>query len=632
MSAASLFWLALLILLLSSLSALIFKKKEALVRLGGTLLVSLSSLVLFILAFRVLFQQQHAVEFEIHFLSWSIPVLLDGFTSLFLMLLAVLTLSSAVFSSAFNKGLKTVADWKFYSVWPWFIAGLTGLLTVDDLGAGFTLAWQIMVWSSYFLVRWGRPAKLSARPALVYLLFMEAAWLMIFGAPFLVKGYRFGAPLMEIGQNLTSSSQVSSLLFFALLLLGFGIKTGIFPLGQFWIPGAYSTATPSVSALLAGILEKTGVFGLVRIFFFVARGAQLNFNATFWGKTLLIAGTLTLFIGTVQAIKQSDYLKLLAYSSIGQVGYIIFALGSSLLAWSSGSAAGQSLALVIFIGAVYHSLNHGIFKSLLFLTGGNLLYSTRTRDLNRLGGLLAVMPATGLLVALASYSIAGMPASSGFVSKWLMISGNFLAGRNSLLLTVSGIIALFTAAFTLACYVKFFGLAFTSAGAGWKLKREVKETPAPMVGAGIFLALICLSQAFLPMAYVRLISRSLNLSEGFLLAGGSQDYLTGSLFSLRIFDGQQWLAAVSPLVILFLMVALLLLARALRQSAGSVEVRVPAWLCGYQDLNQDNVYADRNMFSDLKKFFWWTGGNSNLVVDDEAIEPVGVQPEKEVGS
>jgi len=621
MSAASLFWLALLILLLSSLSALIFEKKEALARLSGTALVSLSSLVLIFLASQVLWQQEHPVEFEIHFLSWSIPVLLDGFTSLFLMLLAVLTLSSVVFSFGFNKGFKTVADWKFYSVWPWFIAGLVGLLTVDDLGPGFTIAWQLM-----------RPAKLSARPALVYLLFMEAAWLMIVGAPFLVKGYRFGAPLMEIGQNLASSSPASSLLFFALLLLGFGIKTGIFPLGQFWIPGAYSTATPSVSALLAGILEKTGVFGLVRIFFFVARGAQLNFNATFWGKTLLIAGTLTLFIGTVQAIKQSDYLKLLAYSSIGQVGYIIFALGSSLLAWSSGSATGQSLALVIFIGAVYHSLNHGIFKSLLFLTGGNLLYSTRTRDLNRLGGLLAVMPVTGLLVALASYSIAGMPASSGFVSKWLMISGNFLGGRNSLLLTLCGIIALFTAAFTLACYVKFFGLAFTSAGASWKLKREVKEAPAPMVGAGIFLALICLSQAFLPMAYVRLISRSLNLSEGFLLAGGRDGLLTGSLFSLRIFDGQQWLAAVSPLVILFLMVALLLLARAWRQSAGSVEVRVPAWLCGYQELNQDNVYADRNMFSDLKNFFWWTGGNSNLVVDDEAIEPVGVQPEKEVGS
>lgn len=632
MSAVSLFWLTLLALFVSSLLALFFKKKDRLVRLSATVLVSLSSLFLLFLAGEFLGRHQHPLEFKIGILSLNIPVLIDGISSLFLLLLAVLTLGSIIFSSGFHKGFKTVADWKFYSVFPWFIAGLIGLLTVDDLGPGFTIAWQFMAWSSYLLVRWGRPSRLSARPSLVYLLFMESAWLIITGAPFLVKSYRFGQPLMEIGEQLAGSGQPVSLLFFALLLLGFGIKTGVFPLGQLWIPGAYSTANPSVSALLAGILEKTGVLGLIRIFFFLAQGASANFNAALWGQTLLIAGTLTLFIGTVQAIKQSDYLKLLAYSSIGQVGYIIFALGSSLLAWSSGSAAGQSLALVIFIGALYHSLNHGIFKSLLFLTGGNLLYSTGTRDLNRLGGLLAVMPATGLLVALASYSIAGMPASSGFVSKWLMISGNFLAGRHSLLLTLSGIIALFTAAFTLACYVKFFGLAFTSAGANWKLKKELKEAPFTMLGAGIFLALICLSQAFLPMVYVRLISRSLNLSQGFLLAGASQDSLNGSLFNLRILSRQQWLAAISPLAILFLMMALLILALAMRQSAGSVQVRVPTWLCGYQDLNRDNVYADRNMFSDLKKFFWWTGGNSSRVVDDGEVEPASVQPGPEVGS
>ncbi|MDH7492903.1 MAG: proton-conducting transporter membrane subunit [Candidatus Saccharicenans sp.] len=557
-------------------------------------------------------------------------MLIDGLSSLFLMLLAVLTLSSTVFSAGFNQEVRPVSNWKFYLVFPWFIAGLVGLLTVDDLGPGFTVAWQIMAWSSYLLVRWGRPAKLSSRPALVYLLFMQAAWLMVVGAPFLVKGYKFGEPLMEIGQKLAESRQLPSLLFFALLLLGFGLKTGVFPLGQLWIPKTYSTANPSVSALLAGILEKTGVFGLVRVFFFLSNGTSANFSPAGWGKVLLIAGTLTLFIGTVQAIKQSEYLKLLAYSSIGQVGYIIFALGGSLLAASSGTAAGQSLALVIFVGAVYHSLNHGIFKSLLFLTGGNLLYSTGTRDLNRLGGLLAVMPATGLLVALASYSIAGMPGSSGFVSKWLMISGNFLAGRDNLLMVVSGIIALFTAAFTLACYVKFFGLAFTSAGANWKLNRKVREVPAPMLGAGIFLALVCLSQAFLPMAYVRLIGLSMSRSQGFMLADAGQSYLSGSLFNLKIFAGQQLLAAVSPLIILVLIVALIILARAFRQSAGTVEVPVPTWLCGYQDLNRDNVYADRNMFSDLRKFFWWTGGNSHRVVDDEAVETGQVKTE--VGS
>lgn len=620
MSAVSLFWLTILVLLFSSAVALIFKKKEGLARLSGTALVSGASLTLILLSVQVLRKAGHPVEFEIGFLSLSIPVLIDGLSSLLLLLLAVLTLSSTIFSAGFNKEVRRVAGWKFYLVFPLFIIGLTGLLTVDDLGPGFTLAWQLMAISSYLLVRWGRSARFSARPALVYLGFMEAAWLMIVAAPFLLENYRFGEPLAEIGHRIAQSGQVPGILFFVLLFLGFGLKTGVFPLGQFWIPGAYSTAGPSVSALLAGILEKTGVFGLVRVFFFVSRGAAPNFNASLWGEVLLIAGTLTLFLGTVQAIKQSDYLKLLAYSSIGQVGYIIFALGSSLLAWSSGSAAGRSLALVIFIGAVYHSLNHGVFKSLLFLTGGNLLYATGTRDLNRLGGLLAVMPVTGILAALASYSIAGMPASSGFVSKWLMISGNFLAGRNSLLLTITGIIALFTAAFTLACYVKFFGLAFTSAGAEWKSKRKPKEVPYSMLVPGIFLSIICLSQAFFPTAYVRLISRSLKLSEGFLLAESGHDYLSGDLLNLKIFSGGYLLAAVSPLVLLLLMLVLVILGRALRQSAGTAEVQVPAWLCGYQDLRPDNVYADRNMFSDLKKFFWWTGGNQNKVIDDEETE------------
>jgi len=137
-----------------------------------------------------------------------------------------------------------------------FIGGLAGLLTVDDLGPGFTLAWQLMVISSYFLVRGGRPAKVSARPALIYLIFMETAWLLITGSAFLAAGYQFGDSLATIGLKLASSSPWQAIIFFSLIFLGFGIKTGVFPFGQFWIPGAYSTAWPQVSSLLAGILER----------------------------------------------------------------------------------------------------------------------------------------------------------------------------------------------------------------------------------------------------------------------------------------------------------------------------------------------------------------------------------------
>ncbi|HRD02792.1 MAG TPA: proton-conducting transporter membrane subunit [Candidatus Saccharicenans sp.] len=616
MAIMSAFWLT---LLLTALMALVFRKKTNFIRLVGTFLIALSCLLLIFLSLSVLGKAGLPFEFEIKAGSFHLPFLIDGLSALFLLLLSVLTLASVIFSLDFVKKYQAEQLWKFYLALPLFIGGLGGLLTVDDLGLGFTLAWQLMVISSYLLVRWGRPVKVSARPALVYLIFMEVAWLMITGSAFLAEGYQFGDSLATIGLKLAQGSQWQGLIFFSLLFLGFGIKTGVFPFGQFWIPGAYSTAWPQVSSMLAGILEKTGVFGLIRVFFFVSKGSGAAFNPDLWGKTLVVAGTLTLFVGTVQAIKQSDYLRLLAYSSIGQVGYIIFALGSSLLAWNSSWPLAKSLAGVIFIGAVYHSLNHGIFKSLLFLLGGNLLYATGTRDLNRLGGLLAVMPVSGFLAALASYSISGMPASSGFVSKWLMISSNFLAGRDSLLLTLAGIVALFTAAFTLACYVKFFGLAFTSAGARWKVKSEIKEVPWRLLASEIFLTVICLTQAFLPMGYVKLISRSLGLSTGFLIPEAGAEILSGSMFSLKIYDGQSLLAATAPAFVLLLIILLALLAYWFSRSARTAEVKVPAWLAGYQDLNQNNVYADRHVFSDLKKFFWWTGGSPKKIIDDDEL-------------
>ncbi|MGB4704262.1 MAG: proton-conducting transporter membrane subunit [Candidatus Saccharicenans sp.] len=624
------FWLSLLTLALSSLMAFLLKKKTALLRTSSTLLVSLSCLFIAWQAVIIIGGGQQ-IELELKIAKVHLPLLLDGLSALFLLLFSVLTLAATLYAYGYFEKIGEEKLWKIYLAYPLFLAGLIGLLTVDDLGPGFTLAWQMMAISSFFLIKFGRAEKFSLKPALTYLFFMEVAWLLITGSAFLATGYHPGDTLAVIGQKLSGSSPAATAIFFGFLLLGFGIKTGIFPLGQLWIPGAYSTSPPPVSALLAGILEKTGVFGLIRIFFFVSREAAASFDAGLWGRVLLAAGTLTLFIGTVQAIKQSDYLKLLAYSSIGQVGYIVFALGSSLVAQASDSTLVRSLAAVIFVGAVYHSLNHGIFKSLLFLAGGNLLHATGSRDLNRLGGLLAVMPATGILAALASYSIAGMPASSGFVSKWLVISGNFLAGRNDLLLIFSGIVALFTAAFTLACYVKFFGLAFTSAGARWKLKKEAREVPASMLIPMIFLMVICLSQAFAPVFYVRLIDNSLLSCRGFLVGSSPFKALEASWSGLRIADGFNLLAAVSPLVMLLLVATLAFLARGLRRAGGSTEVSVPAWLCGYQELNQDNVYADRNMFSDLKKFFRWTGANDIRVVEDSEEEMV-LEGRKEVVS
>jgi len=140
-----------------------------------------------------------------------------------------------------------------------------------------------------------------------------------------------------------------------------------------------------------------------------------------------------------------------------------------------------------------------------------------------------------------------------------------------------------------------------------------------LLASEIFLTIICLSQAFLPMGYVKLIDRSLGLSSGFLLPEAGGDVLSGKMLSLKIYDGQSLLAATSPLLMLFLIVLLAFLAYWFSRSAHPGEIKVPAWLSGYQDLNSNNVYADRHVFSDLKKFFWWTGGSPKKVIDDNEL-------------
>ena len=155
------------------------------------------------------------------------------------------------------------------------------------------------------------------------------------------------------------------------------------------------------------------------------------FDAKAWGLVIAALGAATLFIGTVQSMKQSDAKRLLAYSSIGQIGYIILAIGAVLFLWNSGKPALRVLALVAVVGALYHVLNHAIFKGLLFLTSGSILYATGTKDLNKLGGLIKLMPVTAVVAGIASLSISGMPPSSGFASKWSIITSSLLAGNGT---------------------------------------------------------------------------------------------------------------------------------------------------------------------------------------------------------
>ncbi len=309
-------------------------------------------------------------------------------------------------------------------------------------------------------------------------------------------------------------------------------------------------------------------------------------------------------------MKQSDSKRLLAYSSIGQIGYIVMATGAVLYLGTTGGPVLRALAVVAAIGALFHVLNHAIFKALLFLTSGSILYATGTKDLNKLGGLIRLMPVSAAVAGIASLSISGMPPFSGFSSKWTIISSSLLAGDATFALVLFGIVALFTSAVTLACYVKFFGMAFTSAGSEWNVGRPVREVPASMLAPKLVLTAVALVQGLFPVLSVGLVLTALGRSEGFLLSGvvaASGGPVTASFLGLRL---PAFGAASAPIVVLFVLGLALALGALLRRAGGSKDVEAPTWLCGYQDLGNANRYTDRGMFAALRGLFKFAGGKS----------------------
>jgi hydrogenase-4 component B len=518
---------------------------------------------------------------------------------------------------------------RFYPNFQFFIAGMYGIVATSDLMVFFCLFWQLMTLPSYLLIRYEFRQRENVRAANRYLLMMEISCALVMLGAYLLAGT---SPVSVAGETLMpfdfdairehagalTEIPAGATIALLLFLVGFGIKAGMWPFGQMWLPDAHPAAPSPVSALLSGVMIKTGVYGIIRTFFWmVPAGAGSAFDGFLWGTVIASLGAVTLFIGTVQALKQHDAKRLHAYHSIGQMGYIIFAIGCSLVMLNSNNDFVKLLSVIAIIGALYHTLNHTVFKGLLFLSSGSVLYATGSKDLDKLGGLMKFMPATALVAGIASLSIAGMPAFSGFASKWTIISSSILAGSNILFLVIFGIIALFTSAITLASYVKFFGMTFASSGAEWNVSKTIKEVPFMMLLPKFILALLCVAQGLLPILYYEMFIRIFKNSGGSIIqsmfAGVSlNDYIVNSVMGVTVslsgMKGAVSFVAV-PVIVLIILIAAFVFAWLLKKSGGAEEKTVPTWLCGYQDLNNANRYVSKNMYAAFKKALWWTGGN-----------------------
>jgi hydrogenase-4 component B len=275
---------------------------------------------------------------------------------------------------------------------------------------------------------------------------------------------------------------------FVLALLGFGSKAGLVPL-HVWLPLAHPAAPSHVSALMSGVMIKMGVYGLLRVTLDLLGGGP-----AWWGGVILAVGAVSALLGVLYALMEQDLKRLLAYSSVENVGIIFLGLGAGLMFQSYGLTP---LALVGFVGGLYHTLNHACFKGLLFLGSGAVLHATHTRNMEELGGLIRPMPRTALCFLVGALAISGLPPLNGFVSEWLVFQA-LLGGPELprpefgvLMPLAVGLLAL-TGGLAAACFVKAFGITFLAIPRSARAA-QAQEVPLPMQLAMGGLALACLA-------------------------------------------------------------------------------------------------------------------------------------------
>jgi formate hydrogenlyase subunit 3/multisubunit Na+/H+ antiporter MnhD subunit len=406
---------------------------------------------------------------------------LDRLSALFVLMISVVSLCASIYSVGYvEHGHHKVRKNLLVSLMGFFI--LSMILVVSSANTfAFIFFWETMSLSSFFLVMYEYEKKETRKAGLFYFAMTQLSTV------FLITGF-----VVLYGMNGSFDIRHTpfvdpSLLtaVFLLLFVGFSIKAGVIPFHK-WLPYAHPASPSNISALMSGLMIKVAIYGLMRFLMFVL-DPQL-----WWGVLVLSAGTISAILGVIYAMKENDLKRLLAYSSIENIGVILVGFGLYLIFSQSGL---PSLAALGLAGALFHAFNHAIFKSLLFLTSGSVVYSTGTRNIEEMGGLVHRMPFTAVSFFVGALSISALPPLSGFVGEFLIFQ-SFLASHAladpMLKVFVVACLSSFalTSALAAACFVKAFGMVFLAVPRTEKAQKA-HEVPKSMIAGPMILAAFC---------------------------------------------------------------------------------------------------------------------------------------------
>ncbi|TPI46213.1 hydrogenase 4 subunit B [Mesorhizobium sp. B2-9-1] len=513
---------------------------------------------------------------------------LDSLSAFFLV---VVNLGGAVTSLyALGYGRHESAPHRVLPFYPAFLAGMNLVVLADD-AFSFLLSWEFMSLASWALVMAHHRDEANRRAGTIYLVmasFGTMALLLAFG---LLAGpagtYAFDAMRAAHPGPLAAGAVLG------LMLLGAGSKAGLVPLHA-WLPLAHPAAPSHVSALMSGIMTKVAIYGFIRVVF------DLLGEPAWWsGIAVLLIGGATAVLGILHALMENDLKRLLAYSTIENIGVIFASLGLALAFKANAMPSAAALALT---AALFHVLNHSFFKSLLFFGAGAVLTSTGERDMEKLGGLIHRLPVTSFVFLIGCVSISALPPFNGFASEWLVFQAILRSpelpqwGLKVIVPAVGGLLAL-SAALAAACFVKAFGITFLGRARSAAVERA-HEVDRWSLAAMAVLAAFCLLAGILPGLVIDGLS-SVTLS----LIGDRMPVQVAELWLSIVPIAESRSSYNGLLVFGFIAISASLAAFFIHRFASHALRRGIAWGCGFADAVPAAQYTAVSFAQPIRRVF-----------------------------
>lgn len=559
--------------------SIIFNKKDRLSSYAAFLSASIASILGIVFSFSVIFGEKYALSLSgSSYLNFA--VVADRLSAFFILVISIAVLAVSIYSIGYVReffGKKNTGYLGFlYNI---FILSMILVVTAGN-AIMFLIVWELMSVISFFLVIYEHEKPETRKAGYIYIVMTHIGTGFII-LSFLILARASGSFNFDSMMGIEMPPLLTDLAFL-FALIGFGTKAGIVPL-HIWLPYAHPAAPSNVSALMSGVMIKTAIYMFIRIFF-----DFLGADVLWWGFLVFVLGGVSAMTGIMYAVIEPDIKRMLAFSSIENIGIILLGLGASMIFLASGN---PGLSAIAAIAALYHLLNHSIFKGLLFMGAGSILFSTHTKNIEELGGLIKKMPVMALMFLIGVLSISALPPFSGFVSEWLLLQSLLLSFSSGdslvrIVLPVGAASLAITGALAAFCFLKMFGIGFLALARS-EHATHAKDANKPMLlGMGIF-ALLSILLGLLPFYVLPFLDRVAKYFAGASVFDQSYSF---SLFgSVNMPSNPISLSTPAILSAILLFISIPLIIRLVRN--GRTHRVYETWGCGQPASTSRNEYT-----------------------------------------